>query len=190
MTDPVNIDQSFLDIEVSPKVGYLYQVIAREDKGMILGVDYNKSKTTKWRTSPNHKELKPGSIKPFEEFNDGDEVYHAGNDPVLTDQEVRNALAPLTIETLVIVIVAGLLFLLIVIGIMYKLCCRKKSREYDDEDEDEESGEGEDDNEQDENQWEDVENEGLQSNPNSRHINRNYSNRSNGFNYKSNLSDD
>ena len=51
LTDPVNIDQSFLDIKVQPKVGYLFQVIAREDKGMILGVDYNKSKTTKWRTS-------------------------------------------------------------------------------------------------------------------------------------------
>jgi len=90
---------------------------------------------------------------------------------------------------LVIVVVAGLIFLLIVIGIAYKLCCRTKSTDYDDEDDDEESGEGDEDSEEDENQWEDIENEGLRSNPNTRNINRNYSNRSNGLKYKSNLSD-
>merc|ERR1719350_1668612 len=107
---------------------------------MILGVDYNKSKTTKWRTSSYHRDKNPGSSKPFEEFNDGEHVIHSGNDPVLTDHEIRDAIAPLTIETLVIVIVAGLIFVLIVIGIMYKLCCRNKSTDYDDEDDDEESG--------------------------------------------------
>ena len=52
MTDPVSNTENYVDIKVKPKVGYIYQVIAREDKGMILGVDYNKSKTTRNLVTP------------------------------------------------------------------------------------------------------------------------------------------
>ena len=37
--------------QVIPKVPYMFQVIAREDKGPVLGVDYNKSGRIEFKTS-------------------------------------------------------------------------------------------------------------------------------------------
>ena len=51
LTVPVPTDVSYEDIEVTPGVRYLFQVIAREDKGQILGVDYNKAKPIEFKTS-------------------------------------------------------------------------------------------------------------------------------------------
>lgn len=38
-------------IEVIPRVAYEFQVVAREDKGGLLGVDYNRSPVSKFQTS-------------------------------------------------------------------------------------------------------------------------------------------
>lgn len=37
------------DIAVTPGVVYVFQVIAREDKGVVLGVDYNRSPKAMFR---------------------------------------------------------------------------------------------------------------------------------------------
>ena len=42
---------NFTDIEVTPKVPYMFQAIAREDKGAVGGVEYNKSPAVLFKTS-------------------------------------------------------------------------------------------------------------------------------------------
>merc|ERR1712223_1438431 len=163
MTTPVPTDVSYEDIEISPKVIYLYQVIAREDKGMILGVDYNKAKLVEFRTSSFNEQISsdhsniPGGV-----INNKNGNSQAPYNPKLNDKAIN--VMGLTIETLVIIIVVGLIFVLVVIGLVYKFACgTSKSSKYDDEDEDEEDD-----------QWDvrfgpkESENESLQSNQNSK----------------------
>ena len=50
MTAPVSTVTDYIDIDVSARTTYLYQVIARENKS-ILGVDDNKAEAVKFRTS-------------------------------------------------------------------------------------------------------------------------------------------
>ena len=200
MTTPVPTEVSYEDIEVSPKVIYLYQVIAREDKGMILGVDYNKAKPVEFRTSSFNEQISSDSSNiPGGVVNNKHGNSKAPYDPRVNDKAIN--IMGLTIETLVIIIVVGLILVLVIIGIAYKLCCGgKKSSKYDDDDDDEESGvrddDDDDDDDDDEDQWDvrfgpkEMENESLQSNQNAKHINRNFSHKnSNGLNYRSNLKD-
>ena len=51
MTDHISTQVFYTNIKVIPRVEYTFQVIAREDKGSFLGIDYNKSKTTTFKTS-------------------------------------------------------------------------------------------------------------------------------------------
>ena len=51
LSDMVNTDTFELEITVTPRVQYALQVIAREDKGFALGVDYNKGPVVKFKTS-------------------------------------------------------------------------------------------------------------------------------------------
>lgn len=43
MSSPVDTSKDAIDVDVLPKTSYVFQAIAREDKGAVLGVDYNKS---------------------------------------------------------------------------------------------------------------------------------------------------
>ena len=51
MTDFISKQVFYATIKVIPRVEYIFQVIAREDKGSVLGVDYNKSELTTFKTS-------------------------------------------------------------------------------------------------------------------------------------------
>ena len=51
LTDPVNNDEFSTVIKVTPKVKYVFEVIAREDKGPIAGVDYNRAENVEFSTS-------------------------------------------------------------------------------------------------------------------------------------------
>jgi len=51
LSDTVPTDRNHIDVEVIPKVPYQFQVVAREDKGPVLGVDYNKSELREFKTS-------------------------------------------------------------------------------------------------------------------------------------------
>jgi hypothetical protein len=51
MSDIVAPESDALELNlIEPGVEYAYQVIAREDKGIVLGVDYNRSPTITFRT--------------------------------------------------------------------------------------------------------------------------------------------
>lgn len=54
MTDLVAKDLDYVDIEVTPKIPYQFQAVAREDKGLVGGVDWNKSPTVDFKTSSAH----------------------------------------------------------------------------------------------------------------------------------------
>ena len=51
LSDQVDNTANFTDIEVTPKVPYMFQAIAREDKGAVGGVEYNKSPAILFQTS-------------------------------------------------------------------------------------------------------------------------------------------
>ena len=51
MTDFISKQVFYATIKVIPRVEYTFQVIARENKGSFLGIDYNKSKLTTFKTS-------------------------------------------------------------------------------------------------------------------------------------------
>ena len=48
----------FISVKVIPRVEYTFEVIAREDKG-ILGVDYNRAEKIKFKTSKYNTDVKP-----------------------------------------------------------------------------------------------------------------------------------
>lgn len=51
LTEEIDKMANYTDIEVSQRTLYMFQAIARVDKGLILGVTYNKSPPVKFRTS-------------------------------------------------------------------------------------------------------------------------------------------
>ena len=184
LTDPVDNTVNHIDINVSPKIIYLYQAIAREDKGAILGIDYNKAKAVKFRTSSYNTEVSIDTKDP-----DGSIIEKPNNTPSNNNIDdgdgLQTKMLGLTIEMLVILSVIGVILVLVIIGIMYRLCCRRKASQYDeDEDEDEMEDSADEDEERIPSEVEE-----MNRNPNSRHINRNYSNRGNGLNHQPDFND-
>jgi len=51
LTELIDKQQYTTDLIITPKVNYVFQVIAREDKGGILGIEYNKSDQIEFKTS-------------------------------------------------------------------------------------------------------------------------------------------
>ena len=54
VTDLISKEANSVEIKVTPKVMYQFQVVAREDKGLIGGVDWNKSPTVDFQTATNN----------------------------------------------------------------------------------------------------------------------------------------
>jgi hypothetical protein len=132
LSDQVNNDVFSIIISVTPKVKYVFEVIAREDKGAIGGIDWNRAKKVEFKTSNFKKRNVEGTpkVEP-RSFN-----------------QIKKAGLPFNIGLVCIIIVCGVVAVLIAITIIYKLTCYKKSKfknskdfedfeEYDeDEDED------------------------------------------------------
>ena len=60
LTDPIDpIDIDYIDLDVTPKVSYLYQVIARKDKKLLI--DYNKARPVPFKTSWSHTQPPPST---------------------------------------------------------------------------------------------------------------------------------
>ena len=120
LTDFINNDQFSTIIRVTPKVKYVFEVIAREDKGSIGGIDWNRAKKVEFKTS-NAK--KPRNFKPKVEPRNINQIKNAG--------------LPFHTGLLCIIIVCGVMVVLIAISVVYKLTCYKKYsvdlEEYDDD---------------------------------------------------------
>lgn len=51
LSELVDKNKNFVDLEVKPRVSYRFQAVAREEKGLIGGVDWNKSPLVDFTTS-------------------------------------------------------------------------------------------------------------------------------------------
>ena len=113
LTDPVDNTVNHIDINVSPKIIYLYQAIAREDKGAILGIDYNKAKAVKFRTSSYNTEVSVDTKDP-----DGSIIENPSNTPSNNNIDdgdgLETKMLGLTIEMLVILSVIGVILVLVI----------------------------------------------------------------------------
>ena len=152
MTELIDKQHYTSDIEIIPKVNYVFQVIAREDKGGLLGIDYNKSDQKEFKTSAYNSNVKPTTPKPAvvpkATVADNDNIVGPASD--LQDEVVREEnggklLAGFNIELIAIIIVCSIVLLLILVGLVYKLTCAKKTEDIDDDDdEDEHDDDGDD----------------------------------------------
>ena len=146
-----------VDVKVVPKVDYQFQAVAREDKGPIVGIDWNKSPVTDFKTSVRNKEIskipipneQPISTSPTDASLKS--TSDAGGQvavPTAAVSETKEKVLPLSIEVLAIIAVCGTAVLLIFVGVAYKLFCGKSEPVdeescADDNDEDEENEEKE-----------------------------------------------
>jgi hypothetical protein len=162
-TDLVKNTINSIDVKVVPKITYQFQAVAREDKGPIGGIDWNKSPIVEFVTSSVNREVPK---IPVDSTGNGDEVPADGyvDNPEYVeegaDREIK--VAGMSIEILVVVVIVGLLCLLISIGVIYKLACGKK-KVYDEDDEDDDNDDlekgDEDDEEEEDGEEEDEEDE-------------------------------
>jgi len=148
-TDLVMTSDDSIDITVTPKITYQFQAVAREDKGVIGGIDWNKSPTVEFKTSTSNRDVAPEYNRPAEpvrkeESGDPDYLNDISGDD---DDDVEDELtfAGMSVEILVIVVIAGLLVLLIAVGVVYKLVCGRKKNLYDDEEDDDDEDDSDDD---------------------------------------------
>ena len=135
---------------------YEFQAVAREDKGLIGGIDWNKSPSAEFKTSQHQKNVdKISNVIPVITQNDVKKPAEITADIINTDQPSKpvpnevikkdttseSKSLKINLELICIIAVCGVVLVLILIGIMYKLACAKKSSEcevYDDEEEDDE----------------------------------------------------
>jgi len=156
LSELIHTNRFSIDLNITPKVQYEFQVIAREDKGSFAGIDYNKSKQTEFKTSAYNSNVSPTPKTPSRPSGGQATELAASNDkgesPASRQQEVivvreesvvenDKLLAGLSIELIAIIIVCSVVLLLMFVGLIYKLACAKKPEDIDDEDdEDEDDG--------------------------------------------------
>jgi len=141
---------SYIVYDLTPEVEYTYQVIAREEKG-LLGVDYNRGEKTTFTTS--HYNREHGL-----EVRQEDLLPHEGVVPVYSEaQRTRTLVAGLPVELLMGAIVVILVIGIVSVGVIYN-CVRMKRPKTDieldssiyEEDDGEEGDEEEEEDEVDE----------------------------------------
>ena len=161
LTDLVSKEVNSIDIKVTPKVEYQFQVVAREDKGIVGGIDYNYSPTIDFKTSAYNPEVKDppevinvggggsslngldaSSGSTQRETSRQSDTVRPSSDPQSVQKrpgDIENSLEEkinLSIELIAIIVVCSVVFLLIVVGIVYKLACAQKSQDDEDDDDD------------------------------------------------------
>ena len=155
MTELIDKQHYTSDIIIIPKINYVFQVIAREDKGGLLGIDYNKSDQREFKTSAYNSNVKPTTPKPAREpavepkatgtDNGNIESPDSSQDLLQKKENGGKLLAGFTIELIAMIIVCSIVLLLFLVGLVYKLTCAKKTEDIDDDDdEDEHDDDGDD----------------------------------------------
>jgi len=165
MSEPKNVStvNSYIVMNLLPSQAYTYQVIAREEKG-LLGVDYNRSPKTIFTTNKKNVHISRDDPLPTTVSTNqvgsqiGDRVEEAAGVAPIYSYEPKTTVVGLQLELFMGIIIGSLVVSIIVVGIIYN-CVRKKEGEKDleldssigsDEEEDEEDDEdGEDEYEDD-----------------------------------------
>jgi len=163
MSDPMSVStNSFIVKNLTPNQMYTYQVIAREEKG-LLGVDYNRSPKTVFTTKKSHSQVQRSDPLPTTQSSNQHRNSVTENPGDVTGVapiygfEPKTTIVGLQLEVFMGIVIGSLVVSIIVIGIIYN-CVRRKDGEKDleldssigyDED-DEEDDEDEDDEDEDE----------------------------------------
>jgi len=138
----------FVDINVVPKVKYAFQAVAREEKGAIGGVDWNKSPQAVYQTSTTGgQEYTGGERTPFARF-DNEKSELKGVRVTESDAfDYDTTVGPkvrgwgMKLEIFILSCVGLLVLLLITVGVIYRFGCAGGKKL----DEDEESAADSDD---------------------------------------------
>eukprot|EP00092_Neocalanus_flemingeri_P067455 GFUD01082340.1.p1 GENE.GFUD01082340.1~~GFUD01082340.1.p1 ORF type:complete len:277 (+),score=83.84 GFUD01082340.1:243-1073(+) len=164
MSEPQKVEtNSYLVQDLQPSQAYTYQVIAREEKG-LLGVDYNRSPKTIFTTNKKNVPIDRNDPLPTTVNTQQDDSQVTDNPREATGvapiygYEPKTKVVGLQLELFMGIVIGSLVVSIIVVGIIYN-CVRKKEGEKDleldssigfEEDEDEEDDEdGEDEYEDD-----------------------------------------
>lgn len=155
-SDLVPPETSYMQVKVTPKVTYQFQAVAREDKGLVGGIDWNKSPIVNFKTSRVNEEV-PKLSQPTVDISPRIEdvgknsngspsdlsvqaIKEANLDPPPGHDQIK--VAGMSLFMFVGIVIGSLLLLVILIGIMYKLAtAKRKMKALDDVDEDEEDEE-------------------------------------------------
>jgi len=167
LSDPLVVQAtSYVVHDLTPNTEYTFQVIAREEKG-ILGVDYNRGEKTTFTTSLENRSqgLEVKAEDPLKVDQEGEEAKELV--PVYdSSQTPKYVKAGLPIELMVGLIIAVMTATIITIGFLYNCLRRKRpekdleintSSDMDGDDEYEEEGEEDDQEEEEEEEEEEFE---------------------------------
>jgi len=171
MSDPMSVStNSFIVKNLTPNQMYTYQVIAREEKG-LLGVDYNRSPKTVFTTKKSHSQVQRNDPLPTTQSSNQHRNSVTENPRDVTGVapiygfEPKTTIVGLQLEVFMGIVIGSLVVSIIVIGIIYN-CVRRKDGEKDleldssigydeDDEEDDEDEDDEDEDDEDEDEFED-----------------------------------
>ncbi len=126
-----------VDIAVVPKVLYQFQAVAREEKGKIGGVDWNKSPLVSFKTMSER--MRQAEL----EHSGGGEEVVTGANRAGEQEDSGSQILGFSVEVFLILVVGGLILTLVVIGTIYRVTCgRRRSLAWDEDSDDEGEGEG------------------------------------------------
>jgi hypothetical protein len=155
ITDLVPTSDDFVDITVIPKIIYQFQAVAREDKGIIGGVDWNKSPTVDYKTSsfytkPSSSASSSSSSSSTSEGSSSSSGSSSNKvDQTMIDDGRPMAVLGMSLEIFIAVVVISLLVVLIVVGLAYKLVSgHRKTGDLDDDDDDDDDDDNDDDDDE------------------------------------------
>jgi len=144
MSDPLDTEtNSYIVRDVVPNQMYTYQVIAREEKG-LLGVDYNRSPKTVFTTLKSNTIVDKNDPLPasHEGGSSGQGEEHSGDQRPVYSPEVKpgssilnpagsdSAILGMKLEVFMGVVIGGLIVFIVAVGIVYNVF-RKKDLEKD-----------------------------------------------------------
>jgi len=173
MSDTLSVTtNSYIVRDVVPNLPYTFQVIAREEKG-LLGVDYNKSPKTVFTTRKTNvvvekdDPLPASHVEEIDDINEDEDpevipVYNPEptNTRTIINGEIKdNDVLGMKLEVFMGIVIGSLIVVIVAVGILYNICKKNQTEkdielqfdsdsEDDDDEEDEEEEEFAKDNEE------------------------------------------
>ncbi len=128
---------------MAPKVTYQYQAVAREEKGVIGGVDWNKSPSVSFKTSTKAEKIRIDDDRGGRASLSGPEEAAVSAATNSSPTATSGKFFGLGLELFVAAVVAGVILVCVLFGIVYRLACGGKSVDDDDDEEEEDDDDSE-----------------------------------------------
>ncbi len=156
LTEVVPKDTHHVDIKVYPRVTYTFQAVAREEKGRVAGVDWNKSKLAHFKTQSERMRQKEWE-KTMESLDEEERrellsnyALEGGGGGENGDEDDSGLqILGLSLELFIVASILVLLLALVVVGGFYRVTCGRRRfiyrhndsmSDFEDEKEEEETG--------------------------------------------------